>query len=227
MKLFCVSGPLGHPGNQLQRGSGGPVQPLPHGEPVCSPLSPASLLFLTFSVDPSQEDLATHNPMVSGSPYQPAVLQPSTEPSPQVRPSVLDAKKREVSKVSHSFLLLSFFQATAAAAQANLLKQQEELERKAAALERREQELQSRGASGNHGNSGSISAAPTCLPPAPEPEGFALSFWQLKRTTGLLCPRASPSNPASTRTSQRRSPQSTRGSARCSTTCGCVSTCEA
>ncbi|TRY96001.1 hypothetical protein DNTS_002161 [Danionella cerebrum] len=50
---------------------------------------------------------------------QPAVLQPSVEPSPQ---------------------------ATAAAAQANLHRQQEELERKAAELERREQELQSRGA---------------------------------------------------------------------------------
>ncbi|KAL4622792.1 secretory carrier-associated membrane protein 2-like [Arapaima gigas] len=50
---------------------------------------------------------------------QPAVLQPSTEPSPQV---------------------------AAAAAQANLLRQQEELERKAAELERKEQELQSRGA---------------------------------------------------------------------------------
>ncbi len=37
-------------------------------------------------------------------------------------------------------------QAVAAAAQANLLKQQEELEKKAAELERREQELQSRGA---------------------------------------------------------------------------------
>uniref|UniRef100_A0A672KGV3 Secretory carrier-associated membrane protein n=1 Tax=Sinocyclocheilus grahami TaxID=75366 RepID=A0A672KGV3_SINGR len=49
---------------------------------------------------------------------QPAVLQPSVEPSPQ---------------------------ATAAAAQVNLLKQQEELERKAAELDRREQELQSRG----------------------------------------------------------------------------------
>lgn len=52
-------------------------------------------------------------------PTQPAVLQPSVEPSPQ---------------------------ATAAAAQASLIKQQEELERKAAELERREQELQSRGA---------------------------------------------------------------------------------
>ncbi|KAI5614864.1 secretory carrier membrane protein 2 [Silurus asotus] len=48
---------------------------------------------------------------------QPAVLQPSVEPSPQV---------------------------AAAAGQANLLRQQEELERKAAELERREQELQSR-----------------------------------------------------------------------------------
>lgn len=36
------------------------------------------------------------------------------------------------------------FQAAAAVAQANLLKQQEELERKAAELDRREQELQSR-----------------------------------------------------------------------------------
>ncbi|KAJ8417148.1 hypothetical protein AAFF_G00283750 [Aldrovandia affinis] len=53
-------------------------------------------------------------------PYsQPAVLQPSVEPSPK---------------------------ATAAAAQANLLRQQEELERKAAELDRKEQELQNRGA---------------------------------------------------------------------------------
>ncbi|KAI7790632.1 secretory carrier-associated membrane protein 2 isoform X2 [Triplophysa rosa] len=52
-------------------------------------------------------------------PSQPAVLQPSVEPSPQ---------------------------ATAAAAQVNLLKQQEELERKAAELDRREQELHNRGA---------------------------------------------------------------------------------
>ncbi|XP_059392004.1 secretory carrier-associated membrane protein 2 [Carassius carassius] len=53
----------------------------------------------------------------SSGPSQPAVLQPSVEPSPQ---------------------------ATAAAAQASLHKQQEELEKKAAELERREQELQSR-----------------------------------------------------------------------------------
>ncbi|KAJ8344375.1 hypothetical protein SKAU_G00317040 [Synaphobranchus kaupii] len=51
---------------------------------------------------------------------QPAVLQPSVEPSPQ---------------------------ATAAAAQADLLRQQEELEKKAAELDRKEKELQSRGAS--------------------------------------------------------------------------------
>lgn len=54
----------------------------------------------------------------SSVPSQPAVLQPSVDPSPK---------------------------ATAAAAQANLLKQQEELERKAAELDRREQELQSQG----------------------------------------------------------------------------------
>ncbi|XP_061750530.1 secretory carrier-associated membrane protein 2 [Nerophis ophidion] len=50
--------------------------------------------------------------------YQPAVLPPSAEPSPQ---------------------------ATATAAQANLLRQQEELERKAAELDRREQELKNQG----------------------------------------------------------------------------------
>ncbi|XP_038157253.1 secretory carrier-associated membrane protein 2 isoform X1 [Cyprinodon tularosa] len=61
---------------------------------------------------------ATRTTPASSSLYQPAVLQPSTEPSPQ---------------------------ATTAAAQATLLKQQEELERKAAELDRREQELQSRG----------------------------------------------------------------------------------
>ncbi|KAM4733795.1 secretory carrier-associated membrane protein 2 [Anableps anableps] len=57
--------------------------------------------------------------------FQPAVLQPSTEPSPQ---------------------------ASAAAAQANLLRQQEELERKAAELDRREQELQSRAPTGKENN---------------------------------------------------------------------------
>lgn len=44
-------------------------------------------------------------------------------------------------------------QATAAAAQASLLRQQEELERKAADLDRREQALQSRGASTGHSSS--------------------------------------------------------------------------
>ncbi|XP_018531362.1 secretory carrier-associated membrane protein 2 [Lates calcarifer] len=73
----------------------------------------------------SSDGLATHTTPASTSPYQPAVLQPSTEPSPQ---------------------------ATAAAAQANLLKQQEELERKAAELDRREQELQSRGPTGKENN---------------------------------------------------------------------------
>ncbi|XP_060742567.1 secretory carrier membrane protein 2, like isoform X4 [Tachysurus vachellii] len=62
-------------------------------------------------------DNATTIPFSAGS--QPAVLQPTLEPSPQ---------------------------ATAASAQAELLKQQEELERKAAELERKEQELQNRDA---------------------------------------------------------------------------------
>lgn len=74
---------------------------------------------------PDTGNLAAQTTPASTSPYQPAVLQPSTEPSPQ---------------------------ATAAAAQANLLRQQEELERKAAELDRREQELQSRGPTGKANN---------------------------------------------------------------------------
>lgn len=73
----------------------------------------------------SNDYLAAQTTPASTSLYQPAVLQPSTEPSPQ---------------------------ATAAAAQANLLRQQEELERKAADLDRREQELQGRGPTGKVNN---------------------------------------------------------------------------
>ncbi|XP_035013135.1 secretory carrier-associated membrane protein 2 isoform X1 [Hippoglossus stenolepis] len=71
------------------------------------------------------DGLASNTTPAATSPYQPAVLQPSTEPSPQV---------------------------VAAAAQANLLRQQEELERKAAELDRREQELQSKGPTGKQNN---------------------------------------------------------------------------
>ncbi|XP_044212410.1 secretory carrier-associated membrane protein 2 isoform X1 [Thunnus albacares] len=80
--------------------------------------------FNPFPAHPT-DSLAAHTTPAAPSPYQPAVLQPSTEPSPQ---------------------------ATAAAAQANLLRQQEELERKAAELDRREQELQSRGSTGKENN---------------------------------------------------------------------------
>ncbi|KAM4573616.1 secretory carrier-associated membrane protein 2 [Odontesthes bonariensis] len=73
----------------------------------------------------SNDGLATQTTPASTAPYQPAVLQPSTEPGPK---------------------------ASAAAAQANLLRQQEELERKAAELDRREQELQSRGSTGKANN---------------------------------------------------------------------------
>ncbi|XP_028814576.1 secretory carrier-associated membrane protein 2-like [Denticeps clupeoides] len=72
--------------------------------------------------NPFAEDGAGNQSTLAASttPSQPAVLQPSVEPGPK---------------------------AAAAAAQADLLRQQEELERKAADLERREQELQSRGPS--------------------------------------------------------------------------------
>ncbi|XP_019729571.1 secretory carrier-associated membrane protein 2 isoform X4 [Hippocampus comes] len=72
---------------------------------------------------PATENLASQTTPASSSPYQPAVLQPSSEPTPQ---------------------------ATATAAQANLLRQQEELERKAAELDRREQELQGRSSTENN-----------------------------------------------------------------------------
>ncbi|KAM8860474.1 secretory carrier-associated membrane protein 2 [Synchiropus picturatus] len=68
---------------------------------------------------------AAHNTPASTPPYLPAVLQPSTDPSPQM---------------------------VAVAAQADLLRQQDELERKAADLDRREQELQSRKSTGKENN---------------------------------------------------------------------------
>ncbi|KAG5270542.1 hypothetical protein AALO_G00193860 [Alosa alosa] len=72
-----------------------------------------------FSASGLEKYNETTIPISDGS-SQPAVLQPSSEPSPQ---------------------------ATAAAAQAELLKQQEELEKKAAELERKEQALKNRGVS--------------------------------------------------------------------------------
>lgn len=56
LRFFFVSGPLSHPGDQLQRGSSGPVQPLPGSRrPVCvsasSSRSPASLFRLILSLD--------------------------------------------------------------------------------------------------------------------------------------------------------------------------------
>ncbi|XP_036399703.1 secretory carrier-associated membrane protein 2-like [Megalops cyprinoides] len=67
----------------------------------------------------SESTTVTTTIPVPTSPSQPAVLQASVEPSPQV---------------------------TAAAGQADLIRQQEELERKAAELERKERDLQNRGA---------------------------------------------------------------------------------
>ncbi|XP_058502271.1 secretory carrier-associated membrane protein 2 [Solea solea] len=87
--------------------------------------------------DHSTGGVASHTTPATTSLYQPAVLQPSTEPSPQ---------------------------ATAAAAQTKLLKQQEELERKAAELDRREHELQSRGPTGKENNWPPL---PKCFPIKP------------------------------------------------------------
>ncbi|XP_064859039.1 uncharacterized protein LOC115144696 isoform X1 [Oncorhynchus nerka] len=75
-----------------------------------------------FNPFPDHQTVSLSGPTIPASriPSQPAVLQPSTEPGPQV---------------------------TEAAGQASLLRQQEELEQKAADLEHREKELQNRGTS--------------------------------------------------------------------------------
>ncbi|XP_071007472.1 secretory carrier-associated membrane protein 2-like [Oncorhynchus clarkii lewisi] len=75
-----------------------------------------------FNPFPDHQTVSLSGPTMPDSriPSQPAVLQPSTEPGPQV---------------------------TEAARQASLLRQQEELERKAADLEHSEKELQNRGTS--------------------------------------------------------------------------------
>ncbi|XP_029010227.1 secretory carrier-associated membrane protein 2 [Betta splendens] len=80
-----------------------------------------------YSTFPGHASDGLTNPTTPASafPYQPAVLQPSTVPSPQ---------------------------ATATAAQANLLRQQEELEKKAAELDRREREIQNRSQTGKENN---------------------------------------------------------------------------
>ncbi|XP_016086226.1 secretory carrier-associated membrane protein 2 [Sinocyclocheilus grahami] len=78
------------------------------------------------------DHIESFNPFPDGNSVTAAVLQPSVEPRPK---------------------------AVAAAAQGNLLKQQEELERKAAKLERREQEVQSRGA---------LTGKPNNWPPLPK-----------------------------------------------------------
>lgn len=114
---------------------------------------------------PSQTNAARTTPATQpAGPSQPAVLQTSVEPTPQVRhgpgccllggggqqgdggaPAVPTWAGGGLLDLSLSPL----FQAVAAAAQAGLLQQQAELERKAAELEKKERELQSNAASIN------------------------------------------------------------------------------
>ncbi|XP_052399847.1 secretory carrier-associated membrane protein 2 [Carassius gibelio] len=92
----------------------------------------------SFDVNPFQDPSVTQvtnsgiDHIESFSPFS-DVNSGSTIPASSAQPAVLQPS-------------VSSPQATAAAAQVNLLKQQEELERKAAELDRRERELQSRGA---------------------------------------------------------------------------------
>ncbi|KAF7652287.1 hypothetical protein LDENG_00098780 [Lucifuga dentata] len=105
-----------------------PVNSNPFNDPAVTQVTNSNIepvdQYNPFPAHPSN-NIAAHTIPASTTPYQPAVLQPSSEPSPK---------------------------AAAAAAQANLLKQQEELERKAAELDRREQELTSRGSAGKENN---------------------------------------------------------------------------
>ncbi|XP_060891937.1 secretory carrier-associated membrane protein 2 [Labrus mixtus] len=102
-----------------------PVADNPFNDPSVTQVTNSSVTPVNQYSPFPKDGLATQTTPAAPSPYQPAVLQPSTEPSPQ---------------------------ATAAVAQANLLRQQEELERKAAELDRREQALQTRGSSGKENN---------------------------------------------------------------------------
>ncbi|XP_020516316.1 secretory carrier-associated membrane protein 2 [Labrus bergylta] len=102
-----------------------PVADNPFNDPSVTQVTNSSVAPVDQYSPFPKDGLATQTTPAAPSPYQPAVLQPSTEPSPQ---------------------------ATAAVAQANLLRQQEELERKAAELDRREQALQTRGSSGKENN---------------------------------------------------------------------------
>ncbi|XP_023418071.1 secretory carrier-associated membrane protein 2 isoform X3 [Cavia porcellus] len=148
----------------------------PFADPVdVNPFQDPSVTQLT---NPPQSGLAEFNPFSEtnaattvpaaqlAGPSQPAVLQPSvepTQPSPQL--SLKQASKflpawvlgagtlaeRQMLLGGDSALrdscLRTLPQAVAAAAQAGLLRQQEELDRKAAELERKERELQSTAAS--------------------------------------------------------------------------------
>ncbi|XP_075753530.1 secretory carrier-associated membrane protein 2 isoform X1 [Pelodiscus sinensis] len=93
-------------------------------------------------------------------PSQPAVLQPSVEPTPQLLlrqaskyqpPRFISASKNSERQrlLGEDFRSQSSNKAVASAAQAGLLQQQEELERKAAELERKERELQNNAAAFN------------------------------------------------------------------------------
>lgn len=149
---------------------------------------------------PSQTNAARTTPATQpAGPSQPAVLQTSVEPTPQVRHSPGEPQPAPADfwggaagdggsccarlgwgRASGPFFSL-LFQAVAAAAQAGLLQQQAELERKAAELEKKERELQSNAASINcewEHDQGRLGC----------------SLWQHGRWQGRVCPvqRCSP-----------------------------------
>uniref|UniRef100_G3WSU6 Secretory carrier-associated membrane protein n=1 Tax=Sarcophilus harrisii TaxID=9305 RepID=G3WSU6_SARHA len=160
----------------------------PFADPVdVNPFQDPSVTQLT---NPPQGGLSEFNPFSENSrlthaattvpatqatgPSQPAVLQPSVEPTPQLLHRQADkypitkslaarahgesdtARKRECSEGQPKQKL---YQALASVGQAGLLQQQEELERKAAELDRKERELQNAAAN--------LNVRPNNWPPLP------------------------------------------------------------
>ncbi|XP_005393590.1 PREDICTED: secretory carrier-associated membrane protein 2 isoform X1 [Chinchilla lanigera] len=146
-----------------------PVDVNPFQDPSVTQLTNPSQSGLSEFNPFSETNAATTVPATQPTgPSQPAVLQPSmepTQPSPQLllrqASKFLSARLLAAATLAERQMLLggdsvlrdsclrTLPQAVAAAAQAGLLRQQEELDRKAAELERKERELQSTAASLN------------------------------------------------------------------------------
>lgn len=117
--------------------------------------------------------------------------------------------------------VLVLLQTSAAAGQANLIRQQEELDRKAAELERKEQEMQNRSRASSTGGELLHEGMRAVRPHVGNSSVVCL---QLRKTTGRLYQTSPPWSRAFTRTLRRKSQRSTAGYAGGCITSGCVRT---